>query len=184
MMDTGSALMGIGIAHGENKAKEAAMQAIASPLLEASIDGAKGVLMNVTGGSDLGIFEVNEAAEIVMQAADSDANIIFGAVIDEDLEDTIQITVIATGFDGSSPRRALRAKEAPLKIEPREILEVPTFLRRAKSTEKAPLKGIRNTYSYIVRASYPVLFDLGIIEDREYPCPYGVIGVHEELCVS
>jgi cell division protein FtsZ len=136
MMDTGSALMGIGIAHGENKAKEAAMQAIASPLLEASIDGAKGVLMNVTGGSDLGIFEVNEAAEIVMQAADSDANIIFGAVIDEDLEDTIQITVIATGFDGSSPRRALRAKEAPLKIEPREILEVPTFLRRAKSTEK------------------------------------------------
>ncbi len=136
MMDTGSALMGIGVASGENKAREAAMQAIASPLLEATIEGAKGVLMNVTGGPDLGIFEVNEAAEIIMQAADPGATIIFGAVINEEFDDTIQITVIATGFDGSSPRRALRAKEAPLKIEPREILDVPTFLRRAKSTEK------------------------------------------------
>ncbi|HHY17878.1 MAG TPA: cell division protein FtsZ [Firmicutes bacterium] len=136
MMDTGSALMGIGMAHGDNKAKEAAMQAIASPLLEASIDGAKGVLMNVTGGPDLGIFEVNEAAEIVMQAADTDANIIFGAVINEEFEDTIQITVIATGFDSNSARRTLRSREAPVKIEAREILEVPTFLRRAKPTEK------------------------------------------------
>ena len=84
---------------GENRAKEAAMQAIASPLLETSIEGAKGVLMNVTGGPDLGLFEVTEAADIISQAADPDANIIFGAVINDNLEDTIQITVIATGFD-------------------------------------------------------------------------------------
>ncbi len=136
MMDTGSALMGIGVAHGENKAKEAALQAIASPLLEATIDGAKGVLMNVTGGPDLGIFEVNEAAEIVMQSADSDANIIFGAVINEEFQDTIQITVIATGFDNSSARRLLRQKEPFMKMETKDLLEVPTFLRRAKSNEK------------------------------------------------
>jgi cell division protein FtsZ len=136
MMDTGSALMGIGVAHGENKAKEAAMQAIASPLLEATIEGAKGVLMNVTGGPDLGIFEVNEAAEIVMQAADGDATIIFGAVINEDFQDTIQITVIATGFDNTSGRRALRQREPSLKVDTGDLLEVPTFLRRAKSREK------------------------------------------------
>ncbi|HOV66287.1 MAG TPA: cell division protein FtsZ, partial [Bacillota bacterium] len=105
MMDTGSALMGIGVAQGENRAKEAAMQAIASPLLETSIEGAKGVLMNVTGGPDLGLFEVTEAADIISQAADPDANIIFGAVINDNLEDTIQITVIATGFDSTTPRR-------------------------------------------------------------------------------
>ncbi len=138
MMDTGSALMGIGIAHGENKAKEAAMQAIASPLLEATIEGAKGVLMNVTGGPDLGIFEVNEAAEIVMQSADEDATIIFGAVINEDFEDTIQITVIATGFDNSHGRRPLGKKEPLLnKMDTRDLLEVPTFLRRARTHEKS-----------------------------------------------
>ena len=136
MMDTGSALMGIGVAHGENKAKEAAMQAIASPLLEATIDGAKGVLMNVTGGPDLGIFEVNEAAEIVMQSADADANIIFGAVINEELTDTIQITVIATGFDNSSARKLLRQRESFVNVEAKDLLEVPTFLRRAKSDGK------------------------------------------------
>lgn len=136
MMDTGSALMGIGIGHGENRAREAAMQAIASPLLEASIEGAKGVLMNITGGPDLGLFEVNEAAEIVMQAADPDANIIFGAVINDDLEDTVQITVIATGFDNNVSRKVLRPKEVPLRVDNTEILEVPTFLRKARSPEK------------------------------------------------
>jgi len=136
MMDTGSALMGIGIGHGENRAKEAAIQAVSSPLLEASIEGAKGVLMNITGGPDLGLFEVNEAAEIVMQAADPDANIIFGAVINEELEDTVQITVIATGFDSASRKKLLAQKEAPLKVETKDLFEVPTFLRRAKMTEK------------------------------------------------
>ncbi|HEY9062432.1 MAG TPA: cell division protein FtsZ [Pseudobacteroides sp.] len=99
MFNTGIAHMGIGRAAGENRAEEAARQAIHSPLLETSIDGARGVLLNITGGADLGLFEVNTAAELVQQSADPDANIIFGAVIDENLKDEILITVIATGFD-------------------------------------------------------------------------------------
>ena len=135
MMDTGSALMGIGIAHGENRAKEAAKQAIESPLLEASIDGARGVLMNITGGPDLGLFEVYEAAEIVNSAIDPDANIIFGAVINEDFEDTIQITVIATGFDNVRKRSHIK-KNLSQKIQSTEFLEVPPFLRRVNSSDK------------------------------------------------
>ncbi len=135
MMDTGSALMGIGIGHGENRAVDAAKQAISSPLLETGIDGARAVLMNITGGSDLGLFEVDGATETVMQAADPDANIIWGAVIDDDLEDTVQITVIATGFDGS-PRRTFSQEKLPPKLEAQDILEVPFFLRKPKSVEK------------------------------------------------
>lgn len=99
MSDRGSALMGIGIATGESRAAEAAKKAISSPLLETSIDGAQGVLMNITGGMNLSLFEVNEAAEIVASAADQDVNMIFGSVINEDLKDEIVVTVIATGFD-------------------------------------------------------------------------------------
>ncbi len=99
MHDAGSALMGIGIAAGENRAAEAAQAAISSPLLEESIDGATGILLNITGGNDLGLFEVNEAAEIIQSAADPNANIIFGAVIDDALGDDVRVTVIATGFD-------------------------------------------------------------------------------------
>src|SRR6187397_3041438 len=99
MRDAGSALMGIGTANGESRASEAAKQAISSPLLEESVEGATGVLLNITGGKDLGLFEVNEAAEIVHSAADANANIIFGAVIDDALSDEIRVTVIATGFD-------------------------------------------------------------------------------------
>ena len=102
MHDAGSALMGIGIASGENRAAEAAQAAVSSPLLEASIDGATGILLNVTGGPELGLFEVNEAAEVVTAAADPEANVIFGAVIDEALGEAIRVTVIATGFDGRS----------------------------------------------------------------------------------
>src|SRR2546426_6874830 len=98
MHDAGSALMGIGTASSENRAVEAAKQAISSPLLEESVEGAAGILLNITGGKDLGLFEVNEAAEIVQSAADSNANIIFGAVIDESLADEVRVTVIATGF--------------------------------------------------------------------------------------
>lgn len=98
MADTGSALMGIGQASGENRAVEAAKRAIASPLLETSIEGAKGVLLNITGGPNLTLLEVNEASEIVGEAADQEANIIFGAVIDENMKDDIRVTVIATGF--------------------------------------------------------------------------------------
>lgn len=103
MKDTGFAHMGIGRATGENRAEEAAKKAIHSPLLETTIEGAKGVILNVTGGPDLGILEVKTAAELVEEAADSDANIIIGAIIDENLGDELAITVIATGFKGNIP---------------------------------------------------------------------------------
>lgn len=133
MADTGSALMGIGVASGESRAQEAAKQAISSPLLEASIEGAKGVLLNITGGADLGLFEVNEAAEIVASAADPDANIIFGAVIDESIKDEMRVTVIATGFDQSrTGRQRDRVAIEDLDIKPftSEDLDIPAFLRR------------------------------------------------------
>ena len=98
MSNKGSALMGIGMSTGENRAAEAAKKAISSPLLETSIDGAKGVLMNITGGSNLSLFEVQEAADIVASASDEDVNMIFGSVINDDLKDEILVTVIATGF--------------------------------------------------------------------------------------
>ncbi|MBA3410771.1 MAG: cell division protein FtsZ [Geodermatophilaceae bacterium] len=103
MSGAGSALMGIGSARGENRALAAAEQAIASPLLEASMEGAHGVLLSISGGSDLGLFEINEAASLVADAAHPDANIIFGAVIDDALGDEVRITVIAAGFDGGTP---------------------------------------------------------------------------------
>jgi cell division protein FtsZ len=104
MTNAGSALMGIGQAGGENRAATAARMAIASPLLEVSIEGAKGVLFNIVGGPDLGMNEVNEAAQIIAQAADPDANIIFGATIKEELVDVVKISVIATGFDETRGR--------------------------------------------------------------------------------
>jgi cell division protein FtsZ len=108
MKDAGSALMGIGRASGEGRATEAAREAIASPLLEVNISGAQGVLFNITGGSDLGLYEVDEAAEIIRATADPEANIIFGTVIDERMGDEIAITVIATGFDSSRKREVAR----------------------------------------------------------------------------
>ena len=105
MTDAGSALMGIGSARGDNRATRAAELAISSPLLEASIDGAMGVLLSVAGGSDLGLFEINEACELVQSAADPDAKIIFGTTIDDALGDEVRITVIAAGFAGGEPKR-------------------------------------------------------------------------------
>ena len=105
MKGAGSALMGIGSARGDDRAVEAAERAISSPLLEASIEGAHGVLISISGGSDLGLFEVNEAARMVSDAAHPDANIIFGAVIDDTLGDEVRVTVIAAGFDGGAPTR-------------------------------------------------------------------------------
>lgn len=135
MLSTGLAHMGVGKASGEGRAEEAAKQAIHSPLLETSIDGAKGVLLNITGGSNLGLMEVNAAAEMVQKAADPDANIIFGAVIDETLEDEMIVTVIATGFDKSMPVRKLdkileKSKENETEVLPTDELDIPTFLRR------------------------------------------------------
>src|SRR5215470_7471042 len=105
MREAGSALMGIGSAGGENRAAESARAAVSSPLLESSIEGATGILLNITGGPDIGLFEVNEAAEVVTSAADVNANVIFGAVIDDAMGDDIRITVIATGFGGGRRRR-------------------------------------------------------------------------------
>ncbi|MFE2106969.1 cell division protein FtsZ [Kitasatospora sp. NPDC059463] len=108
MSDAGSALMGIGSARGEDRAKAAAVMAISSPLLEASIDGARGVLLSISGGSDLGLFEINESAQLVSEAAHPEANIIFGAVIDDALGDEVRVTVIAAGFDGGQPPAIVR----------------------------------------------------------------------------
>jgi len=105
MSERGSALMGIGQASGENRAMEAARKAIMSPLLETSIEGARGVIMNITGGSNLSLYEVNEAAEIIIAASDPEVNMIFGAMIDDNLKDEIKVTVIATGFEHKGPSR-------------------------------------------------------------------------------
>jgi len=100
MHEAGSALMGVGVGSGENRAVEAARNALTSPLIEEKIDGAKGVLLNITGGEDLGLFEVNEAARLVMETADPNANIVFGAVVDSMMQEECRVTVVATGFEG------------------------------------------------------------------------------------
>jgi len=115
--DAGNALLGDGIASGDNRAIKAAQSAINSPLIETSIDGAKGILLNVSGGPDLKLFEVNEAAEIIRNSSSPDANIIFGAVIDENMKDKIKVTIIATGFkDKVSDKRSKSEKEAKKEI--------------------------------------------------------------------
>jgi cell division protein FtsZ len=145
MHDAGTALIGIGNAAGESRAVEAAKMAISSPLLEESVEGAAGILLNITGGRDLGLFEVNEAAEIISSAADQNANVIFGAVIDDGLQDEVRVTVIATGFQhrASSPftaresvRERRRDRDVTLDRQQRSSLEIsdddidiPSFLR-------------------------------------------------------
>lgn len=162
MTERGSALMGIGVGSGENRAAEAARRAISSPLLETSIEGARGVLMNITGGSNLSLYEVNEAADIVSSAADPDVNMIFGAVINEDLKNEIIVTVIATGFDenqrqGSQVRRTqpaatsrpaapspaptARVREAEeeksfFTMNNLDNLDIPAFLRNRRRNKK------------------------------------------------
>ncbi len=126
MQDAGSALMGIGIAAGDNRAHEAAKAAISSPLLESSIEGAQGVLLSISGGSDLGLFEVNEAAEVVAAAAHPEANIIFGAVIDDSLMDQIRVTVIATGF-GAKRKQETMEFESAITAEEDSAPRIPTF---------------------------------------------------------
>ena len=118
MSDAGSALMGIGSARGEHRAAVAAEMAVSSPLLEASIEGARGVLLSISGGSDLGLFEINEAASLVSEAVHPDAKIIFGAVIDDALGDEVRVTVIAAGFDGGEPQRRDVSQPALLKEVP------------------------------------------------------------------
>jgi len=152
MQDSGTALMGIGKSTGESRAIEAARGAIDSPLLEISIDGARGILMNITGGPDLGMYEIDEAAKTITEAADPEANIIFGAVIDETMQGEVQITVVATNFEGkrgaalereggdtissltgmsSRPSVGSSTTTKPaVSAEPEDELEVPAFIRR------------------------------------------------------
>ena len=152
MLNTGMAHMGIGRASGENRAEDAAKQAIQSPLLETSIEGARGVIINITGGANLGLHEVNTAAELVQRSVDPEANIIFGAVIDESLDEDIVITVIATGFEkdikagANVPVGEIVSKAWDKKINsiptPTESsnssndLDIPSFLRKNKGMNK------------------------------------------------
>ncbi len=165
MTERGSALMGIGVGTGENRATEAAKQAINSPLLETSIDGARGVLLNITGGNNLSLYEVNEAADIVASASDQEVNMIFGAVINENLKDEIIVTVIATGFEEaaqkpignldkrpqqsavSNARTQVASAKEEERVEVRPFqnfnsnsLDVPTFLRNRRNRNTPPKK--------------------------------------------
>ena len=135
MSGAGSALMGIGSARGEERAVEAAERAISSPLLEASIEGAHGVLLSVSGGSDLGLFEINEAARLVSDAAHPDANIIFGAVIDDTLADEVRVTVIAAGFDGGAPPTR---RSQPVTRRVADETPVAAAVATSQSAEDAP----------------------------------------------
>jgi cell division protein FtsZ len=145
--------MGVGIASGKSRAKEAAIAAIDSPLLESSIRGAKGVVFNITGGSDLTLHEVSTAADTIYEVVDPNANIIFGAVIDERRQGEIQITVIATGFSGqpsvtiptpsrtaaqTTPDAAKTPKSAPATPEGGKKLDIPEFLQRRRPGGKQP----------------------------------------------
>ena len=145
MLNTGMAHMGIGRASGENRAEDAAKQAIQSPLLETSIEGARGVIINITGGSNLGLHEVNTAAELVQRSVDPEANIIFGAVIDESLDEDIVITVIATGFEKEDDKVPSLSDITSKSWSPKPMtsssvestnsngdLDIPTFLRKNK----------------------------------------------------
>ena len=151
MLNTGMAHMGIGRASGENRAEDAAKQAIQSPLLETSIEGARGVIINITGGSELGLHEVNTAAELVQRSVDPEANIIFGAVIDENMGDEISITVIATGFEQEPPISTIGVVDKVTKAWDKKInsipvstestsnsndLDIPSFLRKNKGLNK------------------------------------------------
>ncbi len=138
MFDRGIGHMGIGKAAGDERAVEAAKLAIKSPLLETSIDGAKAVLINITGGQDLGLFEVNEAADLIRQSVDGDANIIFGAGVDESLEEEIKITVIATGFDDRARKSVKKESLNSVESEEDNILEE-EYLEEDISTEKEDL---------------------------------------------
>ncbi|MEU3855891.1 cell division protein FtsZ [Streptomyces sp. NPDC028722] len=152
MSEAGSALMGIGSARGDDRAVAAAEMAISSPLLEASIDGARGVLLSISGGSDLGLFEINEAAQLVSEAAHPEANIIFGAVIDDALGDEVRVTVIAAGFDGGQP---------PARRD--NVLGSTSGSAPARREEPAPVRSSE--------PSRPSFGSLGSVKPKEEPEP-------------
>lgn len=148
MSEMGLALMGTGVASGENRAVEAAQKAISSPLLEDNtIQGARGVLLNITGGSEMTLFEINEASTLVQMEAHDDANIIFGTVIDDDMGDEMRITVIATGFDSKGRNKQNIPSVSGFVSYKREDLSTPAFIRKEKSADK------------------PVVVKMGMIDD-------------------
>ncbi|MET1247971.1 cell division protein FtsZ [Sporolactobacillus sp. STCC-11] len=157
MTEGGSALMAIGVASGENRAADAAKKAISSPLLEKSIDGAKGVLMNITGGTNLSLYEVNEAADIVATAADEEVNMIFGSVIREELDDEIVVTVIATGFEERE-----KVGEAPQ-------ADQDLFLRRRQSSEGLGASKLREQHreETVSPVQKPARRSHSIVEDED-----------------
>jgi cell division protein FtsZ len=165
MSGAGTALMGIGAARGENRAAIAAQNAIASPLLEADIQGAKGVLLSIAGGSDLGLFEINEAARLVQNVAAAEANIIFGAVIDDTLGDEVKVTVIAAGF---ADKDLLNKRTAPSIVD-RSEPEIPSFVSK-KSDDTGPQSVVGSTFN-ATTASTPrrVVFDDMESDDLDVP---------------
>jgi len=158
MSEGGAALMAVGRAKGEDRAAKAAQAAISSSLLDVTIDGARGILFNVRGGQNLSLFEVNEAAEIIRQTAHPDVNIIFGAVIDDQMEDEIQITVIATGFDGGAPRR--RAP-APATVAARRTAA-------AQAPAQAPAQAEAESVEFPVRVFDPDDFNIPTFMRKHY----------------
>ena len=165
MSGAGTALMGIGAARGENRAAIAAQNAIASPLLEADIQGAKGVLLSIAGGSDLGLFEINEAARLVQNVASAEANIIFGAVIDDTLGDEVKVTVIAAGF---AEKDLMNKRPAPAVID-RSEPEIPSFVTK-NSEDTGPQPVVGSTFN-ATTASTPrrVVFDDMESDDLDVP---------------
>ncbi|MEZ5086136.1 MAG: cell division protein FtsZ [Tessaracoccus sp.] len=158
MSQAGSALMGIGSARGEDRARAAAEMAISSPLLEASIDGAHGVLLSIAGGSDLGLFEVSAAAQLIEEAAHDEANIIFGTVIDDALGDEVRVTVIAAGFDGGQP-----SKRATIRTEPRISQQVrPQHAPVTSSYRQSPVEPVAPAAPAAPSAPEAPAFDDGL----------------------
>lgn len=147
MTERGSALMGIGVATGENRATEAAKKAICSPLLETSINGARGVLMNITGGANLSLYEVNEAADIVASSSDPEVNMIFGAVISEDLKDEIVVTVIATGFDAAAQIEAKNSAGQAQRNSASSLNQKFNVNTPSNKEEKEEIRPVSQTYS-------------------------------------
>jgi len=165
MQGAGTALMGIGSARGDARATNAAETAISSPLLEASVDGARGVLLSVSGGSDLGLFEINEAARLVAEAAHPEANIIFGAVIDDALGDEVRVTVIAAGFDGGMP--------GPMRAPTRRPAEVPESATEVDEPTDVTQTGDRHIdlpeHSAVSAPRRTIVFDDATGDDLDVP---------------
>jgi len=167
MQGAGTALMGIGSARGDDRATAAAETAISSPLLEASIDGARGVLLSISGGSDLGLFEINESARMVAESAHPEANIIFGAVIDDALGDEVRVTVIAAGFDGGQPGPAHQSlRKVAAEPAPDAIEDVVEPARTKTTTAAEPDKRIELPEP---KAPRTIVFDDSTSDDLDVP---------------